>query len=68
MVDARGLACPLPVLKVQQAVKKDAPATLEVLVDNEAAVQNVTRFANNAGYQVKVKELEDEEYSLTLSK
>ena len=68
MIDARGLACPLPVLKVQQAVKKDAPATLEVLVDNEAAVQNVTRFANNAGYQVKVKELEDEEYSLTLSK
>ena len=68
MIDARGLACPLPVLKVQQAVKKDAPATLEVLVDNEAAVQNVTRFANNSGYRVEVKELEDEEYSLTLSK
>ncbi len=68
MIDARGLACPLPVLKVQQAVKKDAPATLEVLVDNEVAVQNVTRFANNAGYRVEVKELEDEEYSLTLRK
>lgn len=68
MIDARGLACPLPVLKVQQAVKKDAPATLEVLVDNEAAVQNVTRFANNSGYRVEVRELEDEEYSLTLSK
>lgn len=68
MIDARGLACPLPVLKVQQAVKKDAPAALEVLVDNEAAVQNVTRFANNSGYRVEVKELEDEEYSLTLSK
>ena len=68
MIDARGLACPLPVLKVQQAVKQGAPATLEVLVDNEAAVQNVTRFANNSGYRVEVKELEDEEYSLTLSK
>ena len=68
MVDARGLACPLPVLKVQQEVKKSNPATLEVLVDNNTAVQNVTRFANNAGYQVTVKELEDDEYSLTLSK
>ena len=68
MIDARGLACPMPVLKVQQAVKKDNPDTLEVLVDNNPAVQNVTRFANNAGYEVKVKELEDDEFSLTLSK
>ncbi len=68
MIDARGLACPLPVLKVQQEVKKNDPKTLEVLVDNNAAVQNVTRFANNSGYQVSVKELEDDEFSLTLSK
>ncbi len=68
MVDARGLACPLPVLKVQQEVKKNNPKTLEVLVDNNTALQNVTRFANNAGYQVTVKELEDDEFSLTLSK
>lgn len=68
MIDARGLACPMPVLKVQQAVKKDNPATLEVMVDNNTAVQNVTRFANNNGYTVSVKELEDEEFSLTLTK
>ncbi|MBE6928255.1 MAG: recombinase [Ruminococcaceae bacterium] len=68
MIDARGLACPMPVLKVQQAVKKDHPVTLEVMVDNNTAVQNVTRFANNSGYAVSVKELEDEEFSLTLTK
>lgn len=68
MIDARGLACPLPVLKVQQAVKKDSPSQLEVLVDNQTAVQNVTRFANNSGYELSVKELEDEEFSLTLTK
>ena len=68
MVDARGLACPLPVLKVKQEVKKNNPKTFEVLVDNNTALQNVTRFANSAGYEVKVKELEDDEYSLTLSK
>ena len=68
MIDARGLACPMPVLKVQQAIQKNNPKTLEVMVDNNTAVQNVTRFANNNGYTVSVKELEDEEFSLTLTK
>ena len=68
MVDARGLSCPLPVIQTQRAIEKDHPSTLEVLVDNDTAVQNVTRFAKKAGYAVSVKELEDEEYSLTLTK
>ncbi len=68
MIDARGLACPLPVIQVQRAIEKSHPDTLEVLVDNKPAVQNVTRFANHAGYAVEVKELEDDEFSLTLTK
>ena len=67
MVDARGYSCPIPVIMVQKAVK-DGPDKLEVLVDNQTAVGNVTRFANNNGYDVAVKELEDEEFSLTLTK
>lgn len=67
MIDARGLSCPIPVIMVQKAVKTE-PDTLEVLVDNKPAVGNVTRFANNSGYDVTVKELEDEEYSLVLTK
>lgn len=66
-VDARGYSCPIPVIMVQKAVK-DKPDTLEVYVDNQTAVGNVTRFANNSGYDVAVKELEDEEFSLTLTK
>lgn len=68
MIDARGLSCPLPVIKTQNEIKKNAPDTLEVLVDNTTAVGNVTRFANNNGYDVAVKELEDDEYSLLLTK
>lgn len=68
MIDARGLACPLPVIQTQRAIEKSHPDTLEVWVDNHPAVQNVTRFANNAGYSVAVKELEDEEFALTLTK
>ena len=37
MVDTRGLSCPMPVIMVQKAVRKDAPAALEVLADTLAA-------------------------------
>ena len=47
-VDARGYSCPMPVVMVQKAVKADAPAALEVLVDNQCSVENVTRFAENS--------------------
>ena len=47
MVDARGFSCPMPVVMVQKEVKKNAPDTLDVLVDNQCAVDNVTRFASN---------------------
>lgn len=67
MVDARGFSCPIPVVMVQKAVK-DKPDKLEVLVDSQTCVGNVTRFANNNGYDVAVKETEDEEFSLTLTK
>ncbi len=68
MVDARGLACPLPVIQVQRAIEREHPDTLEVLVDNNTAVQNVKRFAARSGYAVAVKELEEDEYSLLLTR
>lgn len=67
MVDTRGLSCPMPVIMVQKAVRKDAPATLEVLADAKVAVENITRFARTQGYQVSVSE-DGQDYSLTLTK
>lgn len=66
-VDARGYSCPMPVVMVQQAVKNGAPDALEVLVDNQCSVENVTRFAANSGYQVAVAP-EGQDFRLTLSK
>ena len=68
MIDARGYACPMPVVMVQKAVQSDAPATLEVLLDNPCSVENVTRFATNSGYQVKVHPADEDEYRLVLTK
>ena len=66
MVDARGLSCPMPVMMVQKAVKA-APAELEVLLDSQTALLNVTRFAEGAGYAVTVQE-DGEDFHLTLKK
>lgn len=51
LVDARGLACPLPVVNAKKAVgefKEDG--ILTVLVDNEIAVQNLKKFAVQKGF------------------
>ena len=59
-IDARGLSCPMPVVMVQNEVKKNSPAEFEVLLDSECSVENVTRFAQNSGYTVKAEESDDE--------
>ncbi len=67
MIDARGLSCPTPVVMVQQAVKKSAPASLEVLVDANVAVENITRFARSQGYAVSVAQ-DGSDFRMTLTK
>ena len=52
MIDARGLSCPMPVVMVQNEVKKNAPAELSVMVDNRVAVENITRYAALQHYTV----------------
>ena len=66
-VDARGYSCPTPVIMVQKAVKASSPVSLEVAVDNQCSVENVTRFARNAGYQVEVRDFEGD-FKLVLTK
>ncbi len=52
-VDARGLACPQPVILTRVALQ-EADAVLAI-VDNETARQNVTRMAEKAGYAVQAE-------------
>ncbi len=50
-IDARKLACPQPVLLTKQAVDAKSPSRITVQVDNEAAVENVSRFLGTKGYE-----------------
>ncbi|NLW41395.1 MAG: SirA family protein [Tissierellia bacterium] len=58
-IDTRGMSCPQPVLMTKKAIEKN-PSSLEVLVDNNTAKNNVTRFLKNLGYNIDYKE-EDED-------
>ena len=68
MIDARGLACPMPMVMTRRAIEKDHPGTLEVLVDNQTAVENVSRFAGNNGYTVEIRPAEGDGFTLVLTR
>lgn len=52
-VDARGLACPKPVLLTKDAISDSATNQVEIVVDNSAAVENVKRFLTKFSFEVK---------------
>ncbi len=55
VLDCTGLVCPRPVIQTKEMLEQeDAPAELHVLVDNEAACDNVRRFAEGQGGVVSV--------------
>ena len=66
-VDARGHSCPIPVVMVRKAVTAEKPETLEVLVDNQCSVENVTRYGSSQGYKVEVT-AEGADFRLSLKK
>ena len=67
VVDARGMACPLPVIHTKQAVEgMGAGEVLEVLVDNEIAVQNLQRFAGSKGFEVSSEKTGEKEYKIVI--
>lgn len=66
-VDARGMSCPQPVLMVKKAVKKGEDA-LEILVDNNTAKNNVTRFLKNNGFSKVASQVSEDTIILKASK
>lgn len=57
IVDARGKACPLPVVIANKALQdRQDNEEVQVYVDNDIAVQNVKRMAASKGLEVAVTE------------
>lgn len=66
IVDARGMACPIPVVKANQALAQMTEGILEVHVDNPVAVENLKRMALQKGLPVKTEQPEDSHYVVTI--
>ncbi|MDF9407321.1 MAG: sulfur transfer protein SirA [Pelotomaculum sp. PtaB.Bin013] len=66
--DARGLACPEPVLMVKNEIDKlGGRGTIKVLVNTVAAKENISRLAKNQQWSITIIE-EGEDWLITLSK
>ena len=67
MLDARGMACPLPVVNAKKAAEGLHPGdTLIVRVDNEIAVQNLQRFAQHMGFTAAGEKVSESEFTVTM--
>lgn len=58
-LDCRGLSCPEPVIKTKRAIA-DGPESIEVLVDQIAPLENVSRFLKAMKYNVTSEKLDGE--------
>ncbi len=66
-VNAIGDACPIPVVKTKKAMQEaNGAGTIEVLVDNEIAVANVTKMAQSEGANVTSEKVAEKEYKITI--
>lgn len=55
-LNCQNLPCPQPVLRCKRCLDEQSPASLVVVVDNDAARENVTRFLSTQGYAVQTED------------
>ena len=66
-IDARGIGCPKPVLMAEEALAGISEGSVEVLVDNEASVGNLKRFARNNAFYAESERAGDS-WKVTIAK
>lgn len=66
IIDARGLACPEPVILTKKALEKERD--IVVLVDNDTAVENIRRLASKTGCAIAVTGGESGSFSIRLTR
>lgn len=60
-IDTRGMFCPIPVYKTRQAILEAKPdEIIELLADDPASEEDITRWAERTGNKILVIEKSDE--------
>ena len=66
-IDARGLACPQPVLMAKAELEKIEEGVITILVDNKGSSINVKNFCESNGHTATVTD-KDEYYQIDIAK
>lgn len=68
IIDAKGMACPKPVILTKKELDKGTDQVVETLVDNEIAVQNLKKLAESMKFDYKSENIGENEYRITITK
>ena len=67
ILDCMGMACPLPVINAKKAIEAfTEDGSLSVKVDNETAVQNLTRLGEHHGFAVSSEQGGEKDYTVVM--
>ncbi len=66
LIDARGKQCPLPVIETKKALKELTDGMVEVFVDNEIAVQNLTKMAKQMQLNYSSEKISNDHYAVII--
>ena len=67
LIDCMGMACPLPVINAKKAIEAfTEDGLLRIRIDNDTAVQNLTRLGEHNGFSVSSEQLGEKEYMVTM--
>lgn len=67
-VDARGQACPKPVIMTKKELDSIKSGVVTTIVDNEVAKDNVSKLAMSYGYSFIIDKGKDNEYYIHITK
>lgn len=67
LLDAKGLSCPLPILRAKKALKEMATgATLEILATDPGAVKDFEAFCRTTGNELVEHHVDGKTYVFTI--
>lgn len=67
-VNAKGLACPQPLILTKKAVENSEEKDFLVIVDNDTAVKNLEKFAKSSNLNFRFEKKSDNEFNVFVSK
>ncbi len=68
-IDCLGEACPIPLVKAQNAIKElEIGDLLIVEIDHSCAMKNLPEWARDAGHNVEIEEVDDGQWEVYIEK